>query len=158
MANPKTQQKVAKVATTVVAIDQDRLGYGRLASKEGNFDFICTVKQAAGPGGQYGFTSKSWNSSKRLSVKFINKAGDVTYIPCSTAITNMLRKEEMTIPQLGGMSVGEAPDKLDKDGNPQLWITMVEGSSTSTMFNADEITDEELVLSDDFLPEGLLNF
>ena len=156
MAQPKTQPRKTVIAP-VEEIDSQRLGYNRL-EQDGNFEFICTVKEAAGKGGQYGFTSKSWSSNKRLSVKFINKAGEVAYIPCSTAISNMLRNEEMTIPQLGGMSVGEAPDKLDKNGNPQLWITMVEGSSKSTMFNADEINDEVLVLSEDFLPEGLLTF
>jgi len=155
-------QKVAKGKTTtskVVNISEkvaERLGFGKLANSGGGLEEICSVKDACGPNGQFGFTSKNWKRAvegkKLLAVKIVNPdlENPVTYIPCSVAVTEMLLSGEIKMKHLASLPIQETEEG-------RLKVTLPEGSSIDQLVNAKEIKEEKLEFSDgDFLPTDLL--
>ena len=154
--------QVAKGKTTtskvVKTIDYARLGFGKLAnSNSGSLEEICTVIEACGPNGQFGFTSKNWKRAlagkKLLAVKIVNPdstENPVTYIPCSVAVTEMLLSGEIKMKHLAGLPIQETDEG-------RLKVTLPEGSSVDQMVDAMKVKAETLEFSDgDFLPTDLL--
>lgn len=148
--------KVAPKATAKT-VDFARLGFGKLAnSNSGSLETICTVKEACGPNGQFGFTSKNWQRAlagkKLLAVKIVNPdlENPVTYIPCSVAVTEMLLRNEIKMKHLASLPINETEEG-------RLKVTLPEGSSVDQMVDAMNINAEALEFSDgDFLPTDLL--
>ena len=153
--------KVAQGKTTtskvVKTVDYARLGFGKLAnSASGSLEEICTVKDACGPNGQFGFTSKNWkraqDGKKLLAVKIVNPdlENPVTFIPCSVAVTEMILSGEIKMKNLASLPIQETEDG-------RLKVTLPEGSGVDQMVDANAIKAEELEFSDgDFLPTDLL--
>ena len=140
--------------TVVNKVDYSRLAAAKMDANQGTLETICTVKEAAGPNGKFGFTAKNWKlavaGKKRVTVKFVLENGDVYYIPTSSGITQMLLDKEINIKHLAGLPIGESEDG-------RLWITMEEGG-IDHLVDANEIETETIDLSDDFLPVELLDF
>ena len=153
--------QVAKGKTTtskvVKTVDYARLGFGKLAnSNSGGLEEICSVKDACGPNGQFGFTSKNWKRAvegkKLLAVKIVNPdlENPVTYIPCSVAVTEMLLSGEIKMKHLASLPIQETEEG-------RLKVTLPEGSSVDQLVDAKEIKEEKLEFSEgDFLPTDLL--
>ena len=148
--------KVAPKATAKT-VDFERLGFGKLAnSASGSLEEICTVKEACGPNGQFGFTEKNWKRAvegkKLLAVKIVNPdlENPVTYIPCSVAVTEMILRSEIKMKHLAALPIQETEDG-------KLKVTLPEGSGVDKLVDAKEINEEKLEFSDgDFLPTDLL--
>lgn len=153
--------QVAKGKTTtskvVKTVDFARLGFGKLAnSNSGSLETICTVKEACGPNGQFGFTEKNWKRAvegkKLLAVKIVNPDLEepTTYIPCSVAVTEMLLRNEIKLKHLAALPIQETEEG-------RLKVTLPEGSGVDKLVNAKDVNEEALEFSDgDFLPTDLL--
>lgn len=153
--------QVAKGKTTtskvVKTVDFARLGFGKLAnSNSGSLETICTVKEACGPNGQFGFTSKNWKRAqegkKLLAVKVVNPDLEqpTTYIPCSVAVTEMILSGEIKMKHLASLPIQETEEG-------RLKVTLPQGSSIDQMVEANAVNAEELEFSEgDFLPTDLL--
>lgn len=149
--------KVAPKATTKT-VDFARLGFGKLAnSASGSLEEICSVKEAAGPNGEFGFTEKNWKRAvagkKLLAVKIVNPdlENPVTYIPCSVAVTEMILSGEIRMKHLAALPIQETEEG-------RLKVTLPEGSSTDQMVKTKAVKEEALEFGDgDFLPTDLLD-
>jgi hypothetical protein len=123
---------------------------------------LGTVKTLAGKGGAVSFLRKNFNDKNKLVALVVErKDGKSAVIPCSTQVTNLIRNKEINMRQLIGLQVIEFPHKtkLDEKGNPLLVCFVAlppEGGKQS--FNVDDLQEETLELSDEFLPEELLQF
>lgn len=148
--------KVAPKVTTKT-VDFERLGFGKLAnSNSGGLEEICTVIEACGPNGQFGFTEKNWKRAvagkKLLAVKIVNPdlKEPVTYIPCSVPVTEMILRSEIKMKHLASLPIQETEDG-------KLKVTLPEGSGVDKLVDAKDVTAEALEFSDgDFLPTDLL--
>jgi hypothetical protein len=145
------------VTPKVPTVDFARLGFGKLAnSNSGSLETICTVKDACGPNGQFGFTSKNWKRAqegkKLLAVKIVNPDLDepVAYIPCSVAVTEMILSGEIKMKHLASLPINETEEG-------RLKVTLPEGSSVDQMVDANAVKAETLEFAEgDFLPTDLL--
>ena len=147
-----TTSKVVNISEKVA----ERLGFGKLANSGGGLEEICSVKDACGPNGQFGFTSKNWKRAvegkKLLAVKIVNPdlENPVTYIPCSVAVTEMLLSGEIKMKHLASLPIQETEEG-------RLKVTLPEGSSVDQMVDANAVKAEKLEFSEgDFLPTDLL--
>ena len=142
---------------TTKAVDYTRLGFGKLAnSNSGSLETICTVKEACGPNGQFGFTSKNWARAvagkKLLAIKIVNPDLEepTTYIPCSVAVTEMILSGEIKMKNLASLPIQETEEG-------RLKVTLPEGSSVDQLVDAKAVKAEALEFSEgDFLPVDLL--
>ena len=154
MANAIKGKATPKSAKTV---DFARLGFGKLAnSNSGSLETICSVQEACGPNGQFGFTSKNWkraqDGKKLLAVKIVNPDLDepIAFIPCSVAVTEMILSGEIKMKHLAKLPINETEDG-------RLKVTLPEGSSVDQMIDATSVKAEALEFADgDFLPTDLL--
>ena len=121
---------------------------------------LGTVKSLAGKGGSVSFLRKNFKD-KSKSVALILERKDKTsaVIPLSKPLSQMVRDEEITMKQLVGLTVIEFPhrDKVDAKGKPVLvhCVALPQGGGKQT-FALDELQEETLELSDEFLPESLV--
>lgn len=147
-----------KGKTTPKVVDRKRLGFGALKnSTAGSLETICTVKEAAGKGGSFGFTSKNWTRAKAgkklLAVKIVNAEEEQpAFIPCSVAVTEMILSGEIKMKHLANLNIVETEEG-------RLKIVLPEGSSQDQMVEADDVKAEALEFGEgDFLPTDLLEF
>jgi len=155
MATTSKGKVTPKVTTK--AVDYARLGFGKLAnSNSGSLETICTVKEACGPNGQFGFTSKNWARAvagkKLLAIKIVNPDLDepTTYIPCSVAVTEMILSGEIKMKNLASLPINETEEG-------RLKVTLPEGSTVDQLVDAKSVKAEALEFAEgDFLPTDLL--
>ena len=121
---------------------------------------LGTVKALTGKGGKVRFLRKNFkDKSKQVAVVLERKDKTSALIPCSAQVSQLVRDQEITMGQLIGLQVIEFPhrDKVDAKGKPVI-VTLIsapQGGGTQE-FNLDELQEETLELSDEFLPESFI--
>lgn len=69
---------------------------------------LGTVKAVVGKGGKIAFIRKNYNNpEKRVAVIFTNAKGESATVSCSKQVSDALRKKEINVAQLAGLSVLE---------------------------------------------------
>lgn len=131
------------------------IAFKKYERQEGNLTELGTLKSLAGKGGKISFLRKNFaDTSKRVAVVINKKDGTSAIIPCSSQVTQLVRKGEITIAQLAGLQVVEGENKA---GETTHFIVMPQGGGTQE-FSVDKLKDESFEPVTEFLPEGLLDF
>lgn len=116
---------------------------------------LGTVKSLAGKGGKIAFSRKNLKNKQKLVAVFLTKKnGESAVIPCSEQVSQLVRAGEITLPQLAGLQVCEGEHE---SGELRQFICMPQGGGMKE-FKTDDLKDESFEASDEFMPEGFLEY
>jgi len=120
------------------------------------------VKDMFPKGTKMRFISKNFrDKSKLVTLRFELKTGDLYFLSCGKTLSLIVRAGEITVPQLLNLNVVQLEDQLNKESGemePSFRISLPQDQGESNDFSLDEVKDTSFEVSNEYLPEGLLDF
>lgn len=102
------------------------------------------------------------DKSKLLTLRFQLPTDELYFLSCSKPLSQIVRAGEITIPQLLSLRVVQLEDQLNKETGemePSFRISLPQDQGQSKDYDLSEMQeDDSFEVSDEYLPEGLLDF
>ena len=121
------------------------------------------VKDMFPKGTKMRFIPKNFRDEKKLvTLRFELATGELYFLSCSKPLSQIVRAGEITIPQILALNVVQLEDQLnEKTGEmePSFRISLPQDQGQSKDYDLDELQeDDSFEVSNEFLPEGLMDF
>jgi hypothetical protein len=121
------------------------------------------VKDMFPKGTKMRFIPKNFrDKTKLVTLRFELPTGELYFVSCSKPLSQIVRAGEITIPQVLALNVVQLEDQLNKESGemePSFRISLPQDQGQSNDYDLDQIEeDDSFEVSNEFLPEGLLDF
>lgn len=121
------------------------------------------VKDMFPKGTKMRFIPKNFkDKSKLVTLRFQLPTDELYFLSCSKPLSQIVRAGEITIPQLLSLNVVQLDDQLNKETGemePSFRISLPQDQGQSKDYDLAEMQeDDTFEVSNEYLPEGLLDF